>query len=828
MNFTNRYAKIQEILFFINEDIEDNHLIININKYFSCSIYIDKYLINFFEDVINGRESEFNNNQICLLNDKIQIIIYNEQFQFSIENNNFLRNEIRNIIKKLENKLPENLDLLKLDILNFLMVQKNNLFYIVEKTPIKEILKNKYNNNFGNSLLEIIIKDLEKINENKKESKEIKEIKRIIYILKNYNKDIIKPEENIETLYKILNSINCKEIEKIRDQMKYFINFEELLNLTYYDLKKIYKILIEYKDNNLESNIDNILNQKIQLEKEYREILLQNLYQDDILFDLEYQTLREYCETSCDLDLYTSRVRRLILSLIFLLEDDNLENKTEIENILNYIEKEFSNPNYIKPEYTIRYIYNDLKKLNKCKFMMILRKVKYFSKFSDLFSLKEEEINSIIQEFLANEKFEEFRVTISLLKTVYQPYWYFNGLLIHKDFLAISVNDHIFQVDTKVHTLYDHNFVKKYGEFNNKDKLYYYVSNYTYDIIEFNKVCFPTWIYRIPSFYENYTFEINKNSQYILRNDSEYIFEEYKNKEIPLFSYENILQEYCDKYGKFDEISNEYYYTSLKDYSCYTHVSYDNKLRSQLIEILLKYQYKIVNIIISKTRTWNDIYYLYELEIIQNILSKIIEKTNDKIAKSILEKISLNFHTKFLYETILKKINNFNEYYWEYNGMLIPNYINYILANDQKSYISKNKTVMEYNYLNHYELPKYLSHREYLETYSLYNNKTQKYYFKPHLKDYDCLTESSLEEKYLYQIIFILDDLNDPAFIKIKDLSILDIKNNKEIIKNILNKIYSLKNYNKNMLNNLINFLENYNKRNSSDLDFTSYDFIQL
>ncbi len=680
------YAKIQEILFHINEDTEDNHLIININKYFSCSIYIDKYLINFFEDVINGRESDFNNNQICLLNDKIQIIIYNKQFQFSIENNNFLRNEIRNIIKKLKNKLTVNLDLLKLDILN----------------------------------------------------------------------------------------------------------------------------------------------QKIQLEKEYREILLQNLDQDDILSDLEYQTLREYCETSCDLDLYTSHVRRLILSLIFLLEDDNLENKTEVENILNYIEKEFPNPNYIKPEYTIRYIYNDLKKLNECKFKMMLRKVKYFSKFSDLLSLKEEEINDIIQEFLVHEKFEEFRVTISLLKTVYQPYWYFNGLLIHKDFLAISVHNHIFQVDAKVHTLYDSNFVQKYGEMNKKDKLYYYVSNYIYDIIEFNRVCFPMWLYRIPSFYENYTFEINKNSQYVLKNDSEYVLEEYKNKELPFFSSENILQEYCDKYGKFDEITKEYYYTSLEDYSCYTHVSYDNKLRSQLIEILLKYQYEIVEIVISKTRTWNDIYYLYELEIIQDNLTKIIEKVNDKIVESLLEKISDNFHTKFYCEHIVKEVTFFNDYYWEYNGMLIPNYINYILANDQKSYISKNKTVIEYNYLNHYELPQYLSRREYLETYAIYNINTQKYYFKPHLKDYDCLTESSLEEKYLYQIIFILDDLNDPDFIKIKDLSILDIKNNKKTIKNILNKIYNLKNYNKNMLNNLINFLENYNKRNSSDLDFTSYDFIQL
>ena len=116
-----------------------------------------------------------------------------------------------------------------------------------------------------------------------------------------------------------------------------------------------------------------------------------------------------------------------------------------------------------------------------------------------------------------------------------------------------------------------------------------------------------------------------------------------------------------------------------------------------------------------------------------------------------------------------------------------------------------------------------------MEKYALYNNKTQKYYFKPQLKDYDCLTESSLEEKYLYQIIFILDDLNDPDFIKIKDLSIVDIKNNKKTIKNILNKIYNLKNYNKSMINNLINFLEKYyNKRNSSELDFTSYDFIQL
>jgi hypothetical protein len=161
--------------------------------------------------------------------------------------------------------------------------------------------------------------------------------------------------------------------------------------------------------------------------------------------------------------------------------------------------------------------------------------------------------------------------------------------------------------------------------------------------------------------------------------------------------------------------------------------------------------------------------------------------------------------------------------------MLIPNYINYILANDQKSYIYKDKTIVEYNYLEHHELSKYLSQREYLEKYALYNNKTQKYYFKPQLKEYDCLTESSLEEKYLYQIIFILDDLNDPDFIKIKDLSIVDIKNNKKTIKNILNKIYNLKNYNKSMINNLINFLEKYyNKRNSSELDFTSYDFIQL
>ena len=36
--------------------------------------------------------------------------------------------------------------------------------------------------------------------------------------------------------------------------------------------------------------------------------------------------------------------------------------------------------------------------------------------------------------------------------------------------------------------------------------------------------------------------------------------------------------------------------------------------------------------------------------------------------------------------------------------MLIPNYINYILANDQKSYIYKDKTIVEYNYLEHHEL----------------------------------------------------------------------------------------------------------------------------
>lgn len=685
------YAKIQEILF----DIKQNNLNIMINKYFTCSINIDQNLINFFQDIIQGKETEINTNQICLLSNKEIITIYDDNFKFSFENNNFLRNEIRNIIKNLQNLFPKKLD----------------------------------------------------------------------------------------------------------------------------------------------------------LEKEYREFLLQNLDQYDIIDVLNYQTLREYCETSCDLDLYMSRVRRLTLALIFLLEDENLDKKIhmKLENILTYIEKEFPKPNYIQPEYTIRYIYNNLKKLYKNKKIdkNIIRQIKYFSKFSDLYTLKSEDINNIIREFLYliqkrgvedendcdNEEYIEFRVTVSLLKTIYQPYWYFNGLLIHKDFAAISVHDHIFQIDTNVHTLYDNNFVKKYGELNQKDNLYYYISNYTYDIIEFNKVFFPIWLNRLPSFCENYTFEINKTNHYDLKNDSEYIFDEYKDTALPSFSDTNILQEYCEKYAIFDEITNQYYYTSLKDYSCYTHVMQDNKLRSQLIETLLKYQYEVSGVLISQTKSWNDIYYLFELENIQNNLMQIIEKTHDNVAKSLYEKISVNFHTKFYTENIVKDVKIFNEYYWEYNKMLIPNYINCILANDQKSYIYKNNTFVQYNYISHHEIPLYLSQKEYLDNYAIYNIQTQKYYFKPHLKDYKCFTEDSLEEKYLYQLIFILEELNDFEFHKLKNLNILNFKNeNREIFKSLIEKIKILNTYDINIIQNLIKFLEKlyHVKRSMFELEFTSYDFIQL